>query len=262
MVASLGFAQLVKKSSLSRKIINYYHRSAATTTTTLLLLLLRTTTSSYHGEQSLRSNCWCLRIWSRPAIGRQYGLSLQNIRLMYWYGLVWHRTDIKQNNIEIRPNYNLMSFWHQTNAAASYYYQNKNKIKHVIAVTAAVTSSPAAAAPSACCPVCEYNLPPSVVRRRFFFIISDRSIYIYHLLKSKTKTYITMPLSDETKDRYNAVLGYVLGILEGRKYPRSGFCWQVESQDCQGPFILNSFLNYFQVFLIQLQYAILTNIWL
>lgn len=58
MVASLGFAQLVKKSSLSRKIINYYHRSAATTTaTTLLLLLLRTTTSSYHGEQSLRSNC-------------------------------------------------------------------------------------------------------------------------------------------------------------------------------------------------------------
>lgn len=49
----------------------------------------------------------------------------------------------------------------------------------------------------------------------FLFIISDRSIYIYHLLKSKTKTYITMPLSDETKDRYNAVLGYVLGILGG-----------------------------------------------
>lgn len=59
MVTSLGFAQLVKKSSLSKRIINYYHRSAATTTTTtttLLLLLLRITTSSYHGEQSLRSN--------------------------------------------------------------------------------------------------------------------------------------------------------------------------------------------------------------
>lgn len=91
--------------------------------------------------------------------------------------------------------------------------QNKNEIKHVIAVTpAAVTSSPAAAAlPLAV----QYNLPPSVVRCRFFFIISDRSIYIHHLLKSKTKTYITMPLSDETKDRYNAVLGYVLGILGG-----------------------------------------------
>lgn len=100
--------------------------------------------------------------------------------------------------------------------------QNKNEIKHVIAVTpAAVTSSPAAAAlPLAV----QYNLLPSVVRCRFFFIISDRSIYIYHLLKSKIKTYITMPLSDETKDRYNAVLGYVLGILGGRKYPRSGFC--------------------------------------
>lgn len=83
--------------------------------------------------------------------------------------------------------------------------QNKNEIKHVIAVT------PAAALPLAV----QYNLPPSVVRCRFFFIISDRSIYIHHLLKSKTKTYITMPLSDETKDRYNAVLGYVLGILGG-----------------------------------------------
>lgn len=103
-----------------------------------------------------------------------------------------------------------------------------------------------------------FDLPPSSFS--FLSFLTELSIHtIYSNLKPRHTVLCLFPTRPKTDTMLSSGMFWVSWE---EKISMFQVCWQVESQDCQGPSLLSSFLSCFQVSCRPHQFVVLTVIWL